>query len=160
MTPKQSNLLKYIAEYIEREGYSPSLAEMRDAVGLKTKSAPHRYMAIIEEQGFIERQRIKGGEKHRARSVLVTQKGYDFLKKGDHLCPRCGRPYPAFTPEGHYYFVEETNGGWGVFRKNPRELIKEFEQDWEAQNWLDRLDAKSRRTNKFHREEIITTETP
>lgn len=53
MTAKQLALLRYICGYQEAHGYSPSYAEMRDAMGLRSKSGIHRFLASMEERGLI-----------------------------------------------------------------------------------------------------------
>ena len=53
MTPRQHELLTFIRGYIAENGYSPSLSEMRDALGLSSKSGPHRMLAALRRDGFI-----------------------------------------------------------------------------------------------------------
>jgi repressor LexA len=55
MTPRQSQLLSYIETYIEIIGNSPSYDELREALGLKAKSAIHRMVLALEAQGKIRR---------------------------------------------------------------------------------------------------------
>ena len=55
LTRKQTELLQFISEQISRDGVSPSFDEMRDALGLKSKSGVHRLVTALEERGFIRR---------------------------------------------------------------------------------------------------------
>ena len=51
LTEKQQELLDYLKS-CER---SPSFDEMRDALGLRSKSGVHRLVRSLEERGFIRR---------------------------------------------------------------------------------------------------------
>jgi len=55
LTRKQHELLLYINERINAEGISPSFEEMKEALGLKSKSGVHRLISALEERGFIRR---------------------------------------------------------------------------------------------------------
>ena len=56
MTPKQSELLKFIAAYQSaNEGVFPSFDEMREALGLASKSGVHRLLTSLEEQQLVSR---------------------------------------------------------------------------------------------------------
>ena len=50
MTRKQSELLKYITAYIQKNDFSPSYDEMKVAVNLKSKSGIHRLVEALEKQ--------------------------------------------------------------------------------------------------------------
>jgi len=66
LTRKQNELLNYIELVIATDGTSPSFEEMKEALGLKSKSGVHRLIAALEERGFIRRL------KHRARALEVV----------------------------------------------------------------------------------------
>ncbi|MBO5997018.1 MAG: transcriptional repressor LexA [Alphaproteobacteria bacterium] len=53
LTKKQYKLLMYIAEEQKKKGVSPSFEEMRDAMGLKSKSGIFRLLHALEERGFV-----------------------------------------------------------------------------------------------------------
>lgn len=67
LTRKQQELLLYINERLGKDGVSPSFDEMKDAVGLKSKSGIHRLITALEERGFIRRL------PHRARALEVMK---------------------------------------------------------------------------------------
>ena len=67
LTRKQHELLTFINEALETTGIAPSYDEMKDAVGLKSKSGIHRLITALEERGFIRRL------PHRARAVEVVK---------------------------------------------------------------------------------------
>lgn len=67
LTRKQHELLRYINKYLTDHGVSPSFDEMKDALGLKSKSGIHRLITALEERGFIRRLA------HRARALEVLK---------------------------------------------------------------------------------------
>ena len=60
-------LLLFIHERLGQGGVSPSFDEMKDALGLKSKSGIHRLITGLEERGFIRRL------PHRARALEVLR---------------------------------------------------------------------------------------
>lgn len=67
LTRKQQELLFFINERLNEGGVSPSFDEMKDALGLKSKSGIHRLITGLEERGFIRRL------PHRARALEVLR---------------------------------------------------------------------------------------
>lgn len=67
LTRKQLELLKFIHDRLERDGVPPSFDEMKDALGLRSKSGIHRLITALEERGFIRRL------PHRARALEVLR---------------------------------------------------------------------------------------
>lgn len=55
LTKKQYELLMLIDRRLHEDGVSPSFEEMKEAVGLKSKSGIHRLISALEERGFIRR---------------------------------------------------------------------------------------------------------
>ena len=67
LTPKQHKLLVFIDEFIKENGHSPSFEEMKNAVGLKSKSGIHVLINSLEERGFIRKL------PHKARALEVLK---------------------------------------------------------------------------------------
>ncbi|MGC8474726.1 MAG: transcriptional repressor LexA [Acetobacteraceae bacterium] len=67
LTRKQRELLLFIDRRLHETGVAPSFEEMRDGVGLRSKSGIHRLVLSLEERGFIRRYR------HRARALDVLR---------------------------------------------------------------------------------------
>lgn len=67
LTKKQYELLVLIDQRIKEAGVPPSFDEMKDALGLKSKSGIHRLISGLEERGFIRRLA------HRARALEVLK---------------------------------------------------------------------------------------
>ncbi|MBL4618403.1 MAG: transcriptional repressor LexA [Robiginitomaculum sp.] len=67
LTKKQHDLLVFINQCLTDSGVSPSFDEMKDALGLASKSGIHRLITALEERGFIKRLA------HRARALEVIK---------------------------------------------------------------------------------------
>ena len=65
LTQKQHDLLVFIDGRLKTTGVSPSYDEMKDALGLASKSGIHRLITALEERGFIRRLA------HKARALEV-----------------------------------------------------------------------------------------
>lgn len=55
LTKRQYELLMLIDRRLRENGVSPSFEEMKDAVGLRSKSGIHRLITELEERGFLRR---------------------------------------------------------------------------------------------------------
>ncbi|CAM6000168.1 unnamed protein product [Sphagnum balticum] len=67
LTRKQKELLFLIRDRLAADGVPPSFDEMKDALGLKSKSGIHRLITGLEERGFIKRLA------HRARALDIIR---------------------------------------------------------------------------------------
>src|SRR3546814_3917279 len=56
LTAKQHELLHFIQQRLDASGISPSFEEMKEALGLKSKSGIHRLISALEERGFLRRR--------------------------------------------------------------------------------------------------------
>ena len=59
LTKKQHELLLFLEERIARSGVTPSFEEMKNKVGLKSKSGIHRLISALEDRGFIKKLPFK-----------------------------------------------------------------------------------------------------
>ena len=67
LTRKQSELLSYLNEHMRQHEVPPSFDEMRDALGLASKSGVHRLVSGLEERGYIRRLA------NRARAIEILK---------------------------------------------------------------------------------------
>ncbi|MBX6323071.1 MAG: transcriptional repressor LexA [Rhodospirillaceae bacterium] len=88
LTRKQRELLLFINKRLLESGIAPSFDEMKDALGLRSKSGIHRLISGLEERGFIRRIQ------HRARALEVARLPDDLG------IPRKSEPprRPGFSP--------------------------------------------------------------
>lgn len=68
LTPKQYKLLMFIDNFIKENGCCPSFEEMKQAVGIKSKSGIHALIEELSERDFVK----KLPHKARALEVLRT----------------------------------------------------------------------------------------
>ncbi len=77
LTPKQHELLLFIHRHLSETGVSPSFEEMKQAVGLKSKSGIHRLIGALEERRFLRRL------PNRARALEVLRLPADAAATAD-----------------------------------------------------------------------------
>jgi len=70
---KQQQILDFVNKQVREKGYPPSVREICRAVGFKSTSTVHSYLAALEEQGLI----VKDPSKTRALKV-VNKKAKDL----------------------------------------------------------------------------------
>lgn len=103
LTRKQQELLLFVHRRLGEGGVSPSFDEMKDALGLKSKSGIHRLINGLEERGFIRRL------PHRARALEVLRLPEAAVPAGAAAAvpagaaaavtaPETVRPAPSFKP--------------------------------------------------------------
>ena len=67
LTQKQSELLAFLTSHMAEHDVPPSFDEMRDALGLASKSGIHRLVSGLEERGYIRRLA------NRARAIEILR---------------------------------------------------------------------------------------
>ncbi len=106
LTRKQYQLLTIIDQHLRGTGFSPSFEEMKDALGLKSKSGVHRLISALEERGFLRRRH------HRARALEVLRLPEDIMaasgpgsdgangapEAAPGVAPASFAPPPSFAP--------------------------------------------------------------
>ncbi len=95
LTAKQHELLHFIQQKLDASGISPSFEEMKEALGLKSKSGIHRLISALEERGFLRRLPNRA----RALEVLkVPDAARPAMRNdGDNVVP-LRKPAPALKP--------------------------------------------------------------
>jgi len=68
LTKKQSEVLAFIREHLEENGYAPSYREIADAFGLSSPATIHGHVQSLIEKGL-----ITNGEDGEARSIELVQ---------------------------------------------------------------------------------------
>ena len=64
----ENRILEYITKRIEETGYSPSVRDIRDALGIKSTSTVHSYLERLEKKGAIVKDQGK------SRSLRIDKK--------------------------------------------------------------------------------------
>ena len=59
MTKNAKKLLEFLRKYIKKNKISPNYEEMKDHMGLKSKSSIFQYLEYLEELGHIKKDKLK-----------------------------------------------------------------------------------------------------
>jgi len=73
LTKQQLKLFKVIDKSLKTDGIVPSFDEMKDKIGLKSKSGVHRLVRSLQERGFVHQLENKA----RAIEILRYPENYD-----------------------------------------------------------------------------------
>lgn len=71
----KQKILEFIISYIQLHGYPPTVREVGDGVGLKSKSSVHAHLLRMLNDGMIETDAGNGSP----RAIRVP--GYKFVKE-------------------------------------------------------------------------------
>jgi repressor LexA len=66
LTKRQKQLYDYIADFVQRNGYSPSFEEIGDGMGLSSLATVHKHISNLEKKGLLKR----GHNKSRSIDVI------------------------------------------------------------------------------------------
>lgn len=67
LTKKQRQVLEYIKRYTQLHALSPTLAEIAEELGIKSRGVAHRYVQALTDAGYI--QKIRNRKRNLAVSV-------------------------------------------------------------------------------------------
>ncbi len=82
LTPKQLRILTLIRDFQRKNGYSPTMQELADALGV-TKVTIFEHVTGLEKKGLLQRSR------HRARSLELTSRA-EFPDESSTMLPLVG----------------------------------------------------------------------
>lgn len=89
LTQKQKDLLIFIHERMQTGDIAPSFEEMKEALGLKSKSGIHRLISALVERGYLERL------PHRARALEVKRMPEGYQGAASEQRPSSGVNAPV-----------------------------------------------------------------
>jgi repressor LexA len=89
LTKKQRDLLLFIHERMGKDDVAPSFEEMKEALGLKSKSGIHRLISGLVERGYIQRL------PHRARALEIRKLPEGMKLKGASAASRPANLAPS-----------------------------------------------------------------
>ena len=124
LTKKQLELLLLIDRKIKKTGVTPSFDEMKEKLGLRSKSGIHRLIASLEERGFIKKlafkaraiQVIKLPELNNKHMKNIQQKSETYTENPTIELPIIGRIAAGLPIEA----IEDKSNTFHV----PKSLIK------------------------------------
>ncbi|MBQ8497475.1 MAG: transcriptional repressor LexA [Clostridia bacterium] len=59
LTEKENEMYRYICESTERNGYSPSVRDIQEALSIKSTATVHSYLNKLEAKGYIQKAQGK-----------------------------------------------------------------------------------------------------
>lgn len=104
LTKSEKRVYDFLCEYIEENGFSPSVRDITESLGFASPSTVHLYLSRLEQKGYIEREQRKSrsfrptfkaqngipvlGRVHAGLPVTVEENIEDYVDVGSAL------PYP------------------------------------------------------------------
>lgn len=77
ISPKEEEILSFIARYCQETGYPPTVREIGKAVGLHSSCSVHYHLRKLEEKGLIRRKPAK------PRAIELVSSGEEGVPSGD-----------------------------------------------------------------------------
>jgi repressor LexA len=128
LTKRQKEILDFVSEFIEHNGYSPSMEEIADHFHFASLNAVFKHLAALESRGHLHR------DSNRARSIQLspsTASGVKLLPLLGAIA--AGRPIEAISsPESMPipdYFLPRQGNQYYVLRVKGDSMIDEHIQD-------------------------------
>jgi repressor LexA len=117
LTRRQKQVYDYIADFVQRNGYSPSFEEIGDGMGLSSLATVHKHISNLEKKGLLKR------DYNKSRSIdVLPPKG--SLKKAmappSMMLPlmgriAAGRPIEAIENPETISLADFTSGSKDVY---------------------------------------------
>ena len=117
LTHQQEKLLQFINNFQLKSNVTPSFDEMKDGLGLKSKSGIHRILSALEERGYIR----KLNNRARAIEVLKFPKNKtEYSNNNSITIPilgkiAAGHPIEAITDNTNYIDIPQSLLGKGEY---------------------------------------------
>lgn len=73
---KQSQIIDFIKQHIQRYGTAPTLRQIADAIGVNSLATVHEHLSSLEEKGILKRKKGK------ARSMEIVKESIDLSPTG------------------------------------------------------------------------------
>ncbi len=127
LTKRQKEILDFVSEFIDHNGYSPSMEEIADHFHFASLNAVFKHLAALENRGHLHR------DSNRARSIQLAQSnsaGMQNLPLFGYVA--AGKPIEAVSapetlPIPEYFLPHR--GNYYVLRVKGESMIDEHIQD-------------------------------
>lgn len=107
LSPRQAAVLEFIKQVIDEKGYSPSVREICDAVGLKSPSTVHMHLNTLEELGYIRRNNAKQRALEVVNERIARNVNDDGYFSGEVNKEMVGIPLLGTIAAGQPLFADE-----------------------------------------------------
>jgi repressor LexA len=85
LTPKQKNVLDFVASFTERTGYCPSFEEIARGVGLGSLATVHKHITALQQKGYLKRRYNESRSLEVSEEYLRSE--HDRLEKRESGSP-------------------------------------------------------------------------
>ncbi|MBU4339183.1 transcriptional repressor LexA [Patescibacteria group bacterium] len=118
ITQKQKKVLEFIYETIKSSGYPPTLAEIKEMLGVSSNQSVLNFLVSLEKKGYLKK------EENIARGLKILPLGFKILEK-DALFPIAGK-----SAAGAYIDTVEIFGEWMILPGAiEKEIVKQSKED-------------------------------
>jgi len=128
LTKRQKEILDFISDFIDRNGYSPSMEEIAEKFHFASLNAVFKHLQALQRRGHLQR------DPNRARSIQLSasrSQGVQRLPLYGYVA--AGQPLEAVTaPESLEIpdsFLPRRKGSYYVLRVRGESMIEEHIQD-------------------------------
>jgi len=115
LTKRQKEIYDYVAEFVQRNGYSPSFEEIGEGMGLSSLATVHKHISNLEKKGLLKR----GYNKSRSIDVLPPKGALKKMPPPVTLPLMgqiaAGRPIEAVENNETLSLADFTNGSKDVY---------------------------------------------
>lgn len=163
LTKRQKEIFEYLREYLEENGYSPSLEEIGRHFAIKSMNGVHKHLKVLEERGYIKRLANK------ARSIqLIPEARHQnivpllgFIAAGQPI-EAVESPEEVEIPEyllarGEHYLLEVVGDSMidHHIQDGDRVIIRKTDQADNGDTVVALIDGEDTTLKQFFREERI-----
>ncbi|MBO4868794.1 MAG: transcriptional repressor LexA [Clostridia bacterium] len=120
LSKREREILEFITETIEAEGYSPSVRDISQALGIRSTSTVHMYLHRLEEKGYILKEQGK------SRTIRV-----------EGVAQHPGVPIIGSVAAGLPIFAEENFDGYIDFKADGYDQSKLFALHVKGESMID-----------------------
>jgi repressor LexA len=127
LTKRQKEILDFITDFIEHNGYSPSMEEIAEQFHFASLNAVFKHLAALENRGYLHR------DANRARSIQLSHNNaMEVLNLPLYGYVAAGKPIEAVSTEETLPIPESflpRRGDYYVLRVKGESMIDEHIQD-------------------------------
>lgn len=92
LTPRQKEVLDFLVEYTERNGYSPSFEEIAAGLKLASLATVHKHITALEQKGYLKRRYNESRSIEVSPEYRAAERERVQSQRGGHLeVPLLGR---------------------------------------------------------------------
>ena len=106
LTEKEKKMFDYISDTIRNEGYSPTVRDIREALGIKSTATVHSYLMRLEDKGYIQK---KSGK---SRTVKPNEAYSGPVTRQVPIIGGVTAGQPVFAVENFDGYVDFTEGSY------------------------------------------------